>query len=90
MTNRIMTMANDEMVHRHKWETSILNAKKADIKRASWLGFTVAIFSLMAACFCAYINQPAVAFIALLPPAGGVMLAIPRIVKSFLGDTQEN
>jgi len=89
MTNRIMTMAESEMSYRHQWETNVLIAQKMDVKRASWLGFNVAIASLLAACFCTYINQPLIAILSLIPPTSGVMLAIPRIIKS-LGNNHEN
>ncbi|MDE2760073.1 MAG: DUF2335 domain-containing protein [Paracoccaceae bacterium] len=90
MTNRIMTMAESEMSHRHQWEKNVLIAQKTDVKRASWLGFIIAIASLLAACFCAYINQPLIAILLLIPPTSGVMLAIPRIIKSNLGNNHES
>ena len=89
MTDRIMTMAESEMAHRHQWERDLLTAEKTNFKLSSWLGSCIAFFSILAACFCAYINQQLVAILFLVPPTSGVLLAIPRIIRLILGENNE-
>ncbi|MCY4153610.1 MAG: DUF2335 domain-containing protein [Aestuariivita sp.] len=75
MADRIMKMAEGETLHRHSWEMSVLDAQKADIKRATYLGFVIVILSLGVAGFCAFIDQQLVAIAALSMPLGGTAYA---------------
>ncbi|MCY3877998.1 MAG: DUF2335 domain-containing protein [Rhodobacteraceae bacterium] len=88
LADRIVKMAESEMSHRQQWEMKVLIAQKTDIQRGSWLGFMIAVGSLSVAGLCAYLGEPLVAVAALFPPIGGVMWAVPRIVRSLLNSNE--
>ncbi len=79
MANRIVTMTENEQIHRHIWEDKVLEAQKSDMRKGFLLGGIVSCLSILGACYCAYIGQPWIAGLMLAPPAGGVLIASPRI-----------
>ena len=51
--DRMLTLAENEQSHRHKWESDVLTAQKADVRRGQWMGFGIGISALVVACIVA-------------------------------------
>lgn len=76
LADSITAMAEAEQKHRHSWETSALDAQRAESRRGQWLGFGIAAMGMVSAMVCAYLGQPVVAVSSLIPVVAGILTAL--------------
>ncbi len=76
--DRILTLAEKEQSHRQKWESDVLIAQKADVRRGQWLGFGLGFVGLIVAPISAYLGYPIVATASIGTVFAGIVTAFLR------------
>ena len=73
LADTIVEMATGEQDHRHRWESSSLEAHLADRRLGLWLGFAITVIGAVAAVAVASLGHPWVAASALVPGLSGIL-----------------
>lgn len=75
---RIFRMAEKEQEHRHRMESTLVEAESKAQARGQWLGFAVSLASISGAVFSAVMHAPVAVSVAL------VGIPVAGVVKAFL------
>lgn len=75
---RILSSAEKEQSHRHKWDMDVLNAQKSDVRRGQWMGFGLGVLGLVVAFLSSYFGHTIVATVSIVTVLAGIVTAFLR------------